>query len=385
MRVPLPSHSGLHHAHRHGTTRYNMSRHSVASARCPFAAMRALCLTATGGPEHLTLIDGLPAPALSRPDHVRVGIRAIGLNHLDLWVADGIPAVPIRDFPHIVGSDGAGVVLETGPDVHDLRPGDRVVINPGVSCGECEPCRAGDEVFCRRFGVLGEHVPGTAAEEIVLPARNLRPITGEWSWPVAAAFTLSTLTAWRMLATRARLQAGERVLIWGIGGGVAIAALQIATHLGARTGVTSSSPDKLRAAAALGAELGIDHARNPDVAARFKEHFGGRADVVVDSVGAATWARSLQALAPGGRLVCCGATTGHDVGIDLRRLYWFQWSLLGSTMGTSREFAEVVTLGNTGALRPPIDSVRPWNEALAAYRRMAAHEQFGKLVLEVTS
>jgi len=346
--------------------------------------MRALCLTATGGPEHLTLIDGLPAPALSRPDHVRVGVRAVGLNHLDLWVANGIPAVPIRDFPHIVGSDGAGVVLETGPAVDGLRPGDRVVINPGVSCGTCEACRAGEEVFCRRFGVLGEHTPGTAAEEIVLPARNLRPITGEWGWPAAAAFTLSTLTAWRMLTTRAGLKAGESVLIWGIGGGVAIAALQITRHLGARAAVTSSSPAKLRAAAALGAELGIDHEQTPDVAGPLKEHFGGRADVVVDSVGTATWARSLQALAPGGRLVCCGATTGHDAGIDLRRLYWFQWSLLGSTMGTSREFADVVALGNTGALRPPIDSVRPWTEARAAYRRMAAHEQFGKLVLEVT-
>lgn len=346
--------------------------------------MRALCLTASGGPEKLSLIE-LPSPPLAHPGAVRIGVRNVALNHLDLWVARGLPGVPVPSYPHIVGCDGAGVVLEVGAAVTHLAVGDRVVLNPGWGCGECDACRTGDDVFCRHFGVQGEHRSGTAAEEIVVPGRAAVAIRGEWSWPEAAAFPLATLTAWRMLTTRARLTRGESVLIWGIGGGVALAALQIARHLGARVAVTSSSPAKLARAGALGAELLIDHATDPDIAATMKAHFGHGADVIVDSVGSATWARSLKALRPGGRLVTCGATTGHDVQVDLRRLFWFQWSLLGSTMGTPREFAEVVALGEAGLLRPPIDAVLPLADGSEAYRRLGAAEQFGKLVLEVTS
>lgn len=346
--------------------------------------MRALCLTATGGPENLALLE-LPAPALRRPDDVRVGIRAVALNRLDLLVAEGLPGVPIPEFPHVVGCDGAGVVLEIGSAVRHLAVGDRVVLNPGWGCGECDACTTGDDVFCRQFGVMGEHRSGTAAEEVVLPARNVLPIRGEWSWSEAAAFPLATLTAWRMLHTRARLRAGETVLIWGIGGGVALAALKIARHLGARVAVTSGSPAKLEQAAALGAELLLDHSATTDIGAATKRHFGHGADVIVDSVGRASWERSLRALRPGGRLVTCGATTGHDVGVDLRRLFWFQWSLLGSTMGTPAEFATVVALGEAGRLRPTIDAVLPLADGKEAYRRLAATEQFGKLVLEVSS
>lgn len=346
--------------------------------------MRALCLTAAGGPDHLAVMDVAP-PVLRAPTDVRIGVRAAALNHLDLWVADGAPGVAVPAFPHVVGTDAAGVVLETGSAVSHVRPGDRVVINPGVSCGGCEPCRTGDEVFCRQFGVLGEHRPGTAVEELVLPGRNVLPITGEWSWPEAAAFPLSTLTAWRMLTTRARLVAGEQVLIWGIGGGAAVAALQVARHLGARVAVTSSADAKLDRARALGAEFGVNHRGTDDVPGSVKRHFGSGVHVIVDSVGAPTWPRSLKALRPGGRLVTCGATGGPFVELDIRRLFWFQWSLLGSTMGTSREFAEVVVLGNAGLLRPPVDSVYPLAEAARAYRRLAGGEQFGKLVLEVTT
>jgi NADPH:quinone reductase-like Zn-dependent oxidoreductase len=345
--------------------------------------MRALCLTATGGPENLAICE-LPRPATMGADDVRVAIRMVALNHLDLWVADGLREVPIPSFPHVVGADGAGVVLDCGANVTHVRRGDRVVINPGMSCGACEACGAGNEPFCRQFSLLVDHRPGTAAEEVVLPARNVLPIRGEWTWPEAASFSLVTITAWRMLTTRARLQAGEAVLIWGIGGGVALQALRIARHLGARVAVTSSSPDKLQRAAALGAELTINHATD-DVAAACKAHFGHGADVVVDSVGAATWARSLKAIRPGGRYVTCGATGGRHVELDLRRLFWFQWSLLGSTMGTSHEFAEVVALGERGLLRPTIDAVLPLGDAVTAYRRLADAEQFGKLVLEVSS
>ncbi len=344
--------------------------------------MRALCLTATGGPQHLRLLD-LPSPQLSAPDAVRVGIRATALNHLDLWVADGLPAVPIPSFPHIVGADGAGVVLEVGTAVTHLAPGDRVVINPGLSCGECAACQAGQEVFCREFSLLGEHRSGTAAEEVILPARNLLPIRGEWSWAEAAAFSLTTLTAWRMLTTRARFARGETALIWGIGGGVALQALQIVRHLGGRAIVTSSSAEKLARALALGAELALNHRDDADLLRRVKDHWGHGADVVVDSVGAPTWERSLRALRPGGRLVTCGATGGAEALLDLRRLFWFQWSLLGSTMGTSAEFAEVVALGDAGLLRPVIDSSVPLADGPDAYRRLAEGGQFGKVVLEV--
>lgn len=344
--------------------------------------MRALCLTATGGPEHLQLLD-LPFPELTGPDQVRVGIRAVALNHLDLWVADGLREVPIPAFPHIVSGDGAGVVLEIGSAVSEFAVGDRVAINPGLSCGNCEACQARQEVFCKRFSLLGEHRSGTAAEQVVLPARNLAKLQGDWSWAEAAAFGLTTLTAWRMLTTRAQLRAGESVLIWGIGGGVALQAMQIAHHLGASTIVTSSSPEKLERARQLGADLALDHRDDADIPALVKQHLGHGADVVVDSVGTPTWQRSCKALKPGGRLVTCGATGGRHVDLDLRRLFWFQWSLLGSTMGTSTEFAEVVGLGNTGALRPVIDMTFPLAEGEAAYRRLSDAAQFGKIVLEV--
>lgn len=345
--------------------------------------MRALCLTAIGGPEKLTVLD-LPSPPLRHPGEVRIGIRSVALNHLDLWVAEGFPGGAPLAVPHIVGSDGAGVVLETGAAVTHLSVGDRVVLNPGWGCGECDACVAGDDVSCRDYGVQGEHWSGTAAEEVIRPARNVVPIRGSWSWAEAAAFPLTTLTAWRMLTSRARLQRGEAVLIWGIGGGVALAALQIARHLGARVAVTSSDPAKLARAKALGAELLLDSREPNSIAAAVKHHFRHGADVIVDSVGTATWAHSLKSLRPGGRLVICGATTGHDVSLDLRRLFWFQWSILGSTMGTPREFAEVVALGEAGMLRPPIDAILPMADGQEAYRRLAAAEQFGKLVLEVS-
>lgn len=344
--------------------------------------MRALCLTSSGGPGNLALVD-IPRPALRAPDEVRIGVRSAALNRLDLAVATGLPGVPVPVFPHVVGTDAAGEVLEVGASVTGLRPGDRVVVNPGISCGKCEACVTKQEIFCRGFGVLGEHRPGLAAEEVVLPARNVLPIRGDWSWAEAAAFTLATLTAWRMLATRARLSRDEVTLIWGIGGGVAIAALQVARELGARVLVTSSAPEKLARALAMGAEAGWNH-RSDDIPAAVKGHLGRGVDVVVDSVGEATWARSLKSLRPGGRLVTCGATTGHDVAIDLRRLFWFQWSLLGSTMGTSGEFAEVVALGNAGKLRPPVDTIFPLAAGAEAFQRLADGQQFGKLVLEVT-
>jgi NADPH:quinone reductase-like Zn-dependent oxidoreductase len=344
--------------------------------------MRALALGAVGGIEHLGVRD-VSEPVIQRADDVRVRVRMAAFNHLDLWVARGLPGVELR-LPHIVGSDAAGELESVGPAVQGFAPGDRVMVNPGLSCGACAACLAGDEPLCRNFRLLGEHTPGTAAEYVVVPEGNVARIPDAMPWDRAAAFSLTTLTAWRMLTTRAGLRPGETVLIWGIGGGVAQAALQIAKLLGAYTIVTSGKATKLAAARELGADAVIDHSTS-DVVAAVRDHTAGRgADVAVDSVGQATWDRSLRALRRGGRLVTCGATTGPSVSLDIRRLFWNQWTVLGSTMGSRREYREIVRLAGLGRLWPVIDRVVPLQGAAEALRRLAAAEQFGKLVIEVS-
>jgi NADPH:quinone reductase-like Zn-dependent oxidoreductase len=344
--------------------------------------MRALALDAVGGIEHLGLRE-VPDPSVERPDDVRIRVRTAAYNHLDLWVATGLPGLEVA-LPHIVGSDAAGIVEEVGSAVRAFAPGDRVMVNAGLWCGSCEACLDGDEPLCRSFRLIGEHAPGLAAEYVVVPERNLARVPQGMPWDQAAAFTLATLTAWRMLTTRAALRAGETVLIWGIGGGVAQAALQIAKLIGAHTIVTSGTGAKLEAARRLGADAALDHSA-ADVVATVRELTGGRgADVVVDSVGQATWERSLRALRRGGRLVTCGATTGPGVSLDIRRLFWHQWTLLGSTMGNRREYREIVRLAERGRLWPVVDRVVPLDGAVDALRRLEAGEQFGKLVIEVT-
>jgi NADPH:quinone reductase-like Zn-dependent oxidoreductase len=345
--------------------------------------VKALALDGVGGLERLALRD-LPRPELDRPTDVLVRIRAAALNRLDLFVADGLPGVQYR-FPHIVGSDGAGVVEAVGPGVTGLRAGDRVMINPGVACGECAACRAGEESLCATFRVVGEHRPGTAAEFVVVPSANLAPVPPAMPWAEAAAFSLATLTAWHMLATRAALQPGETVLVWGIGGGVAMAALHVARHLGARAIVTSGSDPKLEAARRLGAAAGVNHA-TADVVAEVRRLTGGRgADVVVDSVGQARWQDSLRAMRRGGRLVICGATSGPMVQLDLRRLFWHQWSILGATLGNRREYQAIVALAHDGRLWPVVDSVVPLARATEAFDRLQRGDQTGKLVIEVAT
>lgn len=338
-------------------------------------------MTGFGGPDRLEFVD-LPRPAITRPDQVLVRIRAAALNRIDLFVLRGLPKASYT-FPHVVGSDGAGIVEEVGAEVTGIRAGDRVMLNPGIACGRCDVCLSGDQPLCRGYRILGEHLEGTCAEYLVVPAANVAPIGDIFSWAEAAAFPLATLTAWRMLTSRAALRAGETVLIWGIGGGVSLAALQIAKLLGARAVVTSGTDEKLEVAKRLGADLLLNHER-VDVAREVRNLTGVGADVVVDSVGERTWEASLRALRPMGRLVTCGATSGPQVSMDLRKLFWFQWSLLGSTMGSHREFREIASLAAQGRLRPPVDSIRPLADGRAAFERMAAGQQAGKLVLEVT-
>lgn len=343
--------------------------------------MKALTLTATGGLERLSL-QTLPDPVPASPEDVLVRIHAAALNRLDLWVVEGLPGVRYQ-FPHIMGADGAGVVVSAGPAVEGVAPGDRVMINPGISCGRCEWCRAGEQPLCPGFGLLGEHRPGTIAEYVVVPGRNLLPVPDGFSWAEAAAFPLATLTAWRMLMTRARLQPGETVLIWGIGGGVALAALAIAKLAGARVIVTSRAEAKL----ARARELGADHAlldAGQDLSREIRALTGRRGvEVVVETVGAATWEQSLRCLARRGRLVSCGGTSGPMVSTDVRKLFWYQWSILGSTMGSDAEFAAIARRAAQGRLRPELDRTYSLAGAAEAFARLARSEQLGKIVIEV--
>ena len=344
--------------------------------------MKALTLTATGGLDNLVL-QNVTDPELMAPDDVRVRIQAGALNRLDLFVVAGLPGVKYS-FPHIMGTDGAGIVATTGPATTRFRPGDRVMINPGISCGHCEWCEAGEEPLCLTYSVLGEHRHGTLAEFVVVPERNLAPVPAEMSIAQAAAFPLATLTAWRMLVNRAALRPGETVLIWGIGGGVAVAALKIAKLLGATVIVTSSSQAKLARARELGADVVLNHAET-DVPKEIRSLTSKRGvEVVVDNVGEQTWEKSLRCLARKGRLVTCGATTGPMCVTDVRKLFWYQWSILGSTMGSHEEYRAVADQAARGRLWPEVDSVVPLAEARHAFERMERAEQLGKIVIEVT-
>jgi NADPH:quinone reductase-like Zn-dependent oxidoreductase len=346
--------------------------------------MRAWVIRATGGLDQLQLSD-VPELPNADPGQVRVALRAAALNHLDLFVVRGLPHE--YHFPHIVGADGAGVVDAVGSGVRSVRPGDRVMINPGIPDYACEYCRAGEQSLCRRYGILGEHLPGTMAQYVVVPEQNVAIIptlATPLTWAEAAAFSLVTLTAWRMVVTRAQLVAGETVLIWGIGGGVALAALRIAKLKGARVIVTSSSDAKLHEAQTLGADATLNY-KTQKISQEVRAFTDKRgADVVIENVGEATWEESLRSLGRGGRLVTCGSTSGPHVSLDLRRLFWHQWSIMGSTMGNDAEYREIVRLLGAGELRPVVDRVFPFSEARAAWERLDRGEQLGKIVVEVS-
>lgn len=320
-------------------------------------------------------------PEIREPTDVRIRVRAAALNHIDLFALRGLPGQTIVP-PWIVGSDACGIVDQVGAAVSSVSAGDYVVVNPGTSDRTCEYCRQGEQPLCLRFRILGEHVPGTVAEYIVVPGTNLRAIPSHIGVPAAAAFSLATLTAWRMVQTKARVRAGERVLIWGIGGGVAIAALQICKLLGAEVWVTSTQDQKL----ARARELGADHTlrSGPDVGRAIRQATGkAGVDVVIDNVGQATWQQSLIALGKRGRLVTCGATSGPMVETDIRRLFWNQWSIFGSTMGNDAEFEAIVSELHRDRLLPCVDSVWPLARGRAAFERLESAEQFGKVVISL--
>ncbi|HEX5474518.1 MAG TPA: zinc-binding dehydrogenase [Vicinamibacterales bacterium] len=338
--------------------------------------MKAVRFHEHGGPGVLRYEEA-PDPRPG-PGRALVRIRACALNHLDLWERQGIDRVQIP-LPHISGSDIAGEVVDAagGP----LPAGTRVLLQPGLRCGECAACRDGRDNECVSYDVLGLLSDGGYAELIAVPVENLLPIPDHVDFVTAAAFPLTFLTAWHMLVTRARIHDGDVVLVLAGGSGVGQAAIQVARHFGARVFATSG-PDKVDRTRALGAEAVFDH-YSGDFARETRALTSGRgADIVVEHVGEATWARSVRALASGGRLVTCGATSGPDAHVDLRHLFARQLSLLGSYMGTFAELRAAAPLLFEGRLRPVVDTVVPLRDAADAQRRLEARRQFGKIVLE---
>jgi NADPH:quinone reductase-like Zn-dependent oxidoreductase len=319
--------------------------------------MRAVRIHEDGGPEVLRYEEA-PDPE-PREGEVLVELRAASLNHLDVWVRKGLPSVP---KPRILGADGAGIRADTG---------ERVVINPGLEQGD------------GRITIVGEHRDGTHAELVAVPAESVYAIPDELSFEEAAAFPLVFETAYRMLVTKAGLREGEWVLVWGVGGGVATAALAIAKALGARVLATSSSDAKLEQATTLGADAVVNHASG-DVRAAAKEATGGAGvDVVVEHVGEATWATSLAVARAGGRIAVCGATTGPNPPANLHRIWWKQLVVYGSTMGTREDFEGAFELVKAGRALPVIDTVLPLSEIRAAHERLESGEQMGKIVLTI--
>jgi NADPH:quinone reductase-like Zn-dependent oxidoreductase len=342
--------------------------------------MKAIVFHEHGGPEVLQYTD-VPVPTI-RHNEVLVRVRACALNHLDLWVRRGMPNVALP-LPHIPGSDISGEISEIGAEVTALRVGQKVVLAPGVSCGKCAACLAGLDNRCRHFSNLGYMIDGGCAEFVRCPEVNCLPYPENLSFEEAASIPLVFQTAWHMLLTRAQLQPGEDVLVLGAGSGVGSAAIQIAALFGARVIATAGSDAKLEKAKQLGAKRLINHKaqRIRDEVRRITDKRG--VDIVVEHVGTATWDESVASLAPGGRLVTCGATTGFDAGIDLRFLFSRQLSLLGSYMGTKSELIAVMKLVASGHLKPVIDRTFPLSGCADAHRYLEAGEQFGKVVLSV--
>jgi NADPH:quinone reductase-like Zn-dependent oxidoreductase len=342
--------------------------------------MKAIVFHQHGGPEVLKYTDA-PEPTL-RANEVLVQVKACALNHLDLWVRRGLPNVPIP-LPHIPGSDIAGEIAKIGTDVTTARVGQTVVLAPLVSCGKCPACIAGLDNRCRQATNLGYMIDGGCAEFVRAPEVNCLQYPQNLKWEEAASVPLVFQTAWHMLVTRATLQPGEDVLILGAGSGVGSAAIQVAKFFGARVITTAGSDEKLAKAKQLGADHLINHKTQKirDEVRRITNKRG--VDIVFEHVGTATWEDSLASLAPSGRLVTCGATTGYDAKVDLRFLFSRQLSLLGSYMGTKSELHTVLKLVAAGKLKPVVDRIFPLVEAPAAHAYLESSSQFGKVVLRV--
>ncbi len=340
--------------------------------------MKAAFFHQHGPIENLEYGD-LPTP-MPGPNEVLVRVRAVALNRLDLFTRAGIPGLNLR-FPHIGGSDIAGEIAAVGVGVAGWREGERVVVNPALWCGACEFCIAGEESLCVKFRIIGEHVPGGAAEYLVVSTMHLFRIPDDYPFEEAAAAPLVYMTAWRALMTQAQLRAGQSILILGAGGGVATAAIQIARLAGAKVYAASRDEAKRQRARELGADEVLDSAADFGKQVRALTNKRG-VDVVLENVGAATWDRALRAVAKGGHVVVYGATSGPQVQLDLRPLFWNQYRIVGATMANRREFNTVMRLVFwERKLQPVVDRVLPLAHIQEGHRALESGQQFGKIVL----
>lgn len=341
--------------------------------------VKAIRIHRHGGPEVLQ-IDDLPIPDAKGTGYLLIKVRAAAMNHMDLWVRQGMPRMRIP-LPIIPGCEGAGVVEECGPGVKNFKKGDEVVITPGTSCGHCQACLEGNDHSCRSYGIYGENEDGTEAEYKSVPERYLIPKPKNLSFEEAASLPLTFLTAWQMLVDRAEAGPGKEVLILAAASGVGSAGVQIAKFFGAHVIATVGSDEKAGRVKELGADEVINH-RSQEIVKEVKRLTNNRgADIVFEHVGAATWEKSLGSLAYGGRLVTCGATTGYDVRLDLRHLFIKQQRILGSTMGPRKSLTRIFELASEGKLRAVIDRTFPFSEVREAHRRLESREQLGKIVL----
>jgi NADPH:quinone reductase-like Zn-dependent oxidoreductase len=340
--------------------------------------MKAVVFHQHGGPEVLEYGE-VPPPAI-KSDEVLVEVKACGLNHLDVWVRGGLPGIKIP-LPHILGNDVAGVVREVGELVTWVKPGEEVMVQPGVSCGHCAECLGGRDNFCRDYDILGYRRAGGYAQFVAVPGVNVFPKPANLTWEAAAALPLVTVTAWHMLVTRAQIRPGEDVLIHAAGSGVGSIGIQVAKLSGARVIATAGADDKLAKAKALGADEVVNY-RNEEWPQLVK-HFTGRrgVDVVFEHTGAATWPGSIAAVKNNGRIVTCGATSGYNAQTDLRQVFYRHLTILGSFMGTKSELLEAMKFVASGAIRAVVDRTLPLAEAKLAHQLLEDRAQFGKLVL----
>ncbi len=344
--------------------------------------MKAVVFRRHGGPEVLEYTER-PDPSI-KANEVLVEVRACALNHLDVWARGGLPGIQIP-LPHILGNDIAGVVRSVGELVTWVKPGDEVMLHPGVSCGHCLECLAGRDNLCREYQVIGYLRDGGYAELVSAPGVNVIPKPKNLSWEEAAALPLVTVTAWHMLTTRANVQPGEDVLIHAAGSGVGSIGIQIAKLRGARVIATASSDEKLAKAKELGADevLNYSNADWPKEVRRLTNKKG--VEVVFEHTGAATWPGSIASLRTNGRLVTCGATSGYAAETDIRQVFYRHLSILGSFMGSKAELLEAMKFVESGKIRAVVDQVLPLAEARRAHELMEDRAQFGKLVLRVKS